>query len=106
MKRPQRGSVSLTDDEVSDQMKFIRKVYSILAVQLSLTTAMICAVQYSESFRDFSINRPGLAISCAVGSIVTMCMIICCFGKKAPCNYSLLFLFTFCESYMVSGLTA
>ena len=35
-----------TEDEVSDQMKFVRKVYSILAIQLTLTAVLIAMVQY------------------------------------------------------------
>lgn len=49
---------------------------------------------------------PGLAIACVIIAIVTMCMIICCLGRKAPINYILLFIFTAAESYMVAGLTA
>ena len=87
-------------------MAFIRKVYAILAIQLVITASAIFAVQYSESARDYATNSPGLAITCCIVSIATMCMIICCFGRKAPLNYILLLLFTGCEAYMVAGLTA
>mmetsp|Transcript_21676 Transcript_21676/g.33380 ORF Transcript_21676/g.33380 Transcript_21676/m.33380 type:complete len:160 (-) Transcript_21676:38-517(-) len=33
-------------------------------------------------------------------------MIICCYGRKAPLNYYLLFGFTACETFMVGTLTA
>lgn len=42
----------------------------------------------------------------AIMAIVTILMIFCCFRKKAPQNYVLLFVFTICESYMVAGITA
>lgn len=51
-------------------------------------------------------NSPGLAITCCFGSVTFMCMIICCFGRKAPLNFILLMLFTACEAYMIAGLTA
>lgn len=40
MKQGARSSW-LNDDEVSDQMAFIRKVYAILAIQLVITAAAI-----------------------------------------------------------------
>lgn len=43
----------MSADEVSDQMKFVRKVYSILACQLSMTTAFIVLVQCSDKVKLF-----------------------------------------------------
>ena len=60
----------------------------------------------NESARHYSIAYPALTIVCCVVAIITMCMIICCLGRKTPHNYILLFIFTVCESYMVAGLTA
>ena len=87
-------------------MNFIRKVYSILACQLSITTAFIILVQTSSATNDFVQANPGLYITCAIFSIVFCIMIVCCFGRTAPVNMVLLFLFTICESYMVGGLTS
>merc|ERR1712046_227244 len=42
----------------------------------------------------------------AIMSIVFLFMIVCCFRKKTPHNYYLLFAFTACETYMVGGLTS
>jgi FtsH-binding integral membrane protein len=47
-----------------------------------------------------------MALACCVFSIITMFMIVCCFGRKAPLNYVLLFIFTACETFMIGGLTA
>lgn len=91
---------------MDDRVKFVRKVYSILACQLSLTSAFIFLVQTSDSTKNFVTRSPGLAIGCCVMSIVLMCAIVCCFGRTAPTNYILLLLFTLCETYMVGGLTA
>lgn len=87
-------------------MKFVRKVYSILACQLTLTTAFIVLVQTSDAVKKFQMRNVGIAIAAAVMAIASMCAIICCFRRKTPHNYILLFVFTACESYMVGGLTA
>jgi hypothetical protein len=46
----------------------------------------------------------GIYIAAIVMSIVLMCAIICCFGRKYPTNLILLGAFTFCEAYMVAGI--
>lgn len=71
-----------------------------------MTAAFILLVQLSKGVKLFMMNSPGIAITCAVLTIVFMFMIICCFRKKHPHNIILLFLFTACESYMIGGLTA
>ena len=94
--------------EVHDRMKFVRKVYSILASQLTMTVLFIVAVQTQHSVRDFfgTSTGMGLYITCAVGSIVTCIMIVCCFGRTTPLNYGLLLAFTVCETVMVGGITS
>ena len=89
-------------------MMFVRKVYSILACQLSLTTAFIVLVQMSSAFLKFMMSSTGLVITivAAVMNIVFLYAIICCFRKKAPLNFYLLLGFTLCESWMVAGFTA
>ena len=86
-------------------MQFVRKVYSILAIQLTFTAAFIALAQMSNGLKDFMQMNIGISIACAIGSIVLMFMIICCFGRSHPTNLILLGLFTFCEAYMVAGIT-
>lgn len=95
----------IAQEEVSDRMKFVRKVYSILALQLSLTASFIAYVQYSDSMKLFMIQNIALTIVACVGSIGLMCAIICCFGRQHPTNLILLGLFTVCEAYMIAGIT-
>ena len=87
-------------------MKFVRKVYSILAVQLSITAGFIYSVHNSQKFLQFVVGNHGLAILACLGAITTMCMIVCCFGRSVPTNYILLLIFTLCESYGIAGVTA
>mmetsp|Transcript_24733 Transcript_24733/g.38508 ORF Transcript_24733/g.38508 Transcript_24733/m.38508 type:complete len:226 (-) Transcript_24733:55-732(-) len=96
----------MTDDELSDQMKFVRKVYSILALQLTITAGLIVAAQTSSDVNRFMITNSAMSITAAFLSLFTCIALVCCFGRKAPHNLILLFLFTLCESYMVAGLTA
>ena len=86
-------------------MGFVRKVYSILAVQLSITTGAIVLVQTSDSAKQYMFSHQGTAFAACFGSIFLVFAIVCCFGRVHPVNLILLLLFTACESYMVSGLT-
>ena len=52
------------------------------------------------------IENTGLSVFCLFGSIFSLFAVICCFGKSYPTNYILLFIFTFCESYMLGGFTS
>mmetsp|Transcript_18939 Transcript_18939/g.32354 ORF Transcript_18939/g.32354 Transcript_18939/m.32354 type:complete len:100 (-) Transcript_18939:325-624(-) len=96
----------MTAEEVNDQMKFVRKVYSILMVQLIITFFFVLAVQTLDPVKDFIEDNPSVGLACAVLSIVTAIAIICCFGRKVPMNYFLLGVFTICETYMVGSLTS
>lgn len=63
-------------------------------------------VQYSEGMRKFASHAIWLQLLAAVGSITTMCMIICCYGRTVPLNFILLTIFTLCEGFMVATITA
>ena len=87
-------------------MKFIRKVYSILAIQLTFTAGCITLVQTSDSAKLWMQENSAIYIAAAVMSIVLMCAILCCFARVHPTNMILLVAFTVCEAYMVAGITA
>lgn len=87
-----------------DQLGFIRKVYGILSVQLTLT-ALICIIPYtSVGARNFMVQNYGIWIFCMVVGFILSCVFACCtsVGRKVPMNYILLFAFTFCEGYLVA----
>mmetsp|Transcript_23630 Transcript_23630/g.44632 ORF Transcript_23630/g.44632 Transcript_23630/m.44632 type:complete len:251 (-) Transcript_23630:88-840(-) len=93
----------ITDVEV--RHGFIRKVYGILGVQMTITT--IIASLITVYGQDLVIRNPALVTSLMVISMVmcigTMCVFICCPDtmKKSPTNYILLLCFTAAESVMV-----
>jgi len=89
-------------------MQFVRKVYSILAVQLTFTAAFIALVQTQLSLREFFFTGAGVMVylACFVGYIVFAIMIFCCYGRVAPLNLYLLAGLTVCLTVMTGGITA
>jgi len=84
---------------------FIRKVYSIVAVQLCLTTAIAGGIL--KLGRDWIPMHPTLVMTLMffslAGSIGTMCVFQCfpATMRRTPTNYLLLLFFTLCEALMV-----
>jgi len=98
---------SLVKDAAREvRMGFVRKVYSILAVQLLLTCVVAAPIISMETnwLQDHSWL---LYVSVAV-TLVTICAISCCRGvaQRYPANYILLFLFTGFEGVMVGFFSA
>ena len=92
------------DGKDEDRMGFIRKVYSILSVQLSLTAASIAVVKLDENL-NLAIQQPlysGIAIGLLIISIIIQIAIFYCrkVSNKVPLNYILLFIFTGCYCFV------
>ena len=92
------------NSEFSDRIGFIRKVYSILSVQLCLTASAITAVKLNDEWND-TMKSPamgGLAIGLLILSVCIECAILCCksVARKTPTNYILLFIFTACQAFV------
>ena len=84
-------------------MAFIRKVYTILSVQLTFTALFTFLVMGAPSMMMPFLTNPLLAAMILPAYIGTICALVCCgFDKKVPTNYILLAIFTFCVSYIVS----
>ncbi|XP_018336110.1 protein lifeguard 1-like isoform X3 [Agrilus planipennis] len=106
------GGAGYEDPEVkgfdfSDQTVrkgFIRKVYSILMVQLSITMAFIAWFLFHKPTKLWVYNHPELFIISLVILFVSMIALACCgeVRRKAPMNFVLLFLFTLAESFMLA----
>lgn len=94
--------------DISVRNGFVRKVFSILAVQLVVTT--VIAGVLSQATIDLKRTNPGflsfLMICSVAASIATMCVFMCCphTMRKYPENYVLLGVFTVAESVLV-GVT-
>ncbi len=70
---------------------------------MALTTLICAFSMYSSGFMSFQQTHPGILIAVFVCSICTMLYILCAkdAARQVPTNYYLLFLFTFCEAYIV-----
>ena len=90
------------------RLGFIRKVYLILSVQLLVTCGAVLLTYNVAAVRDFQNEYFWLYYVCIVVTIVTLYAIGCYkrVARSVPLNYSLLAVFTVCESYVVSALTA
>lgn len=86
------------------QHSYIKKVFAIVAVQFSFSTAMCILASYDRSFAMWCAAPAPFGISCVV-NIMTFITIYCTpLRKKVPMNYILLLLFTVSETIMFSAL--
>eukprot|EP01017_Pseudomicrothorax_dubius_P001028 TRINITY_DN0_c3298_g1_i1.p1 TRINITY_DN0_c3298_g1~~TRINITY_DN0_c3298_g1_i1.p1 ORF type:complete len:244 (-),score=32.96 TRINITY_DN0_c3298_g1_i1:18-749(-) len=90
--------------ELEVRKGFIRKVYSILSVQLIITAVLAVLPFFSDSFRRFQYYNPAIVILAMVLTVIIMYILVCFsnMARTVPTNYILLAVFTFCEAYMVS----
>ncbi|XP_071034899.1 protein lifeguard 1 [Parasteatoda tepidariorum] len=89
--------------EKAIRMAFIRKVYSILMVQLAITVGFICLFIYNESVRNYTAEHSEMIIVAIVMVFVLMIAMACCDNVRRtfPLNFICLFLFTFVESFLL-----
>lgn len=80
----------------------------ILSAQLLLTAGLVSASCFHNGYVNFVKSNVWLIIVAAVISIITMYVLVYVrtAARKVPVNYILLFLFTICEAYLVSSITA
>ena len=84
------------------RLGFIRKVYSILSVQLVFTCCFCLLAMNSPMFASLFIN-PTVLIAAIVGYICSICALACCrMDTKVPINFILLGIFTLCTSTLVA----
>lgn len=83
---------------------FIRKVYSILMVQLLVTLAFITLIFYHKPTQVYIAAHPFLFILAIIAFLISMITLACCgeVRRKAPMNYVLLGVFTVAESFLLS----
>jgi len=92
--------------EFSDKtirLGFIRKVYSILMVQLLVTVGFISLFVYNESAALYARQNPGLFVAALVLTLITIIAMACCESvrRKTPTNFIFLGLFTICEGFLL-----
>ena len=86
---------------------FIVKVYSILMIQILLTTVIVFISCYSDSFNNFLLGNT-LIFFLSTALLFSSLIIFICYEdllRKVPHNYICLFCFTLAESYFIASLT-
>ncbi|KAI3459421.1 hypothetical protein Pfo_016084 [Paulownia fortunei] len=85
---------------------FIRKVYSILCLQLLLTFGVALAMSLTQPVREFLRTSNGLYVMIAI-MVVTLilCIMMHCFSQRHPWNYVLLLLFTIAMACMIGAVS-
>lgn len=85
------------------RMGFIRKVYSILMVQLCITAAGVTLSVQWEGFKQFSTENPAFFFI-AAGLYIVCVILLGCYksiSQKVPLNYTLLLILTISMTYIV-----
>ncbi|XP_073411543.1 protein lifeguard 4 [Dendrobates tinctorius] len=82
------------------RMDFLRKVYTILTVQVLLTAVSAGIFLYSAAVRSFVHDSPGLLLISALGSLGTI-IALTIYRHQHPVNLYLLFGFTLLEAITV-----
>ena len=86
---------------------FIVKVYSILMIQILLTTFIVFISYYSDSFNKFLLGN-SLIFLFSTALLFSTFIIFVCYEdllRKFPHNYICLFCFTLAESYFIASIT-
>lgn len=83
---------------------FIRKVYTILMLQLLITLSMISLFLYHEGTKKWVRVHPEMFWICFAVTLVLIVCMACCTGvrRKAPMNFIFLFLFTIAEGFLLA----
>merc|ERR1712032_1375693 len=92
------GGMGSSFSDKAIRLNFIRKVYSILTVQLIVTMAFI-GFFFIPSVKGFSAAHPGILYAAMAFSIILMLALVCVesIRRKTPHNMIFLGLFTVCE---------
>ncbi|MEQ2165737.1 Protein lifeguard 2 [Goodea atripinnis] len=95
-------------DDTNIRRVFIRKVYSILMIQLLVTVAIVALFTFCDPVKDYIQTNPGWYWASYVVFFVTYVTLSCCSGprRQFPWNLILLAIFTLSLSYMTGMLSS
>lgn len=87
---------------------FIRKVYSILMLQLLVTLGFIATFTYNSSMKEWTRSNPGFFIGVLILTIVLLLAMACCESvrRTSPMNFLCLGLFTVAEGFVLGAATS
>ncbi|RVE57738.1 hypothetical protein OJAV_G00202220 [Oryzias javanicus] len=95
-------------ESTSVRHAFIRKVYLILAAQLSFTFTVVAVFTFVDPVRQFVIRYPGIYWASLAVYFVVYCILICLKEprRRFPWNLLLLGIFTLALSYMAGTISS
>lgn len=86
---------------------FIRRVYTVLAVQILVTVIMTGLSMTSLAYFRFQLQHVGLFYVCMILALAIEIYVFCCEGgRKYPQNIISTVVFTLCEGYVVSFIAS
>lgn len=94
---------SVASASVDIRMGFLRKVYSILSVQIILTTAVSAVFLHNSTVKEFVHGSPALVLVTALGSL-GLIIALAIYRHQHPLNLYLLFGFTLLEASTVATI--
>ncbi|XP_065141815.1 protein lifeguard 2-like [Paramisgurnus dabryanus] len=95
-------------DDQNIRRIFVRKVYTILMLQLSVTIAFVALFVFCEPVKSYIQSNPGWYWASYAVFFVTYLTLSCCRGprRQFPWNMILLVIFTLSLSYMTGMLSS
>ncbi|CAM9297073.1 unnamed protein product [Lampetra planeri] len=95
-------------ESTSVRHAFIRKVYLILAAQLTITFSVVAVFTFVDSVRLFVVKYPGIYWASFVVYFMVYCVLVCCKEprRRFPWNLVLLGIFTIALSYMCGTISS
>ena len=89
-----------------ERLQFIRKVYSILTLQVLLTVLFVLLACFIETYKNFVALHPWVFIVSTISAFVLLCILYCfkSINRQTPYNYLLLTLFTLLKSVSISAV--
>jgi len=94
--------------EISIRHAFIRKVFSLLSICLSIAFGMCLGARLIEPVRTWLVENPWLPAVAAILMLILSLIIICVprASEKVPLNYILLFSYAVMAGFMLAGIGA
>jgi len=92
---PFLGTDPHTFSDVSIRNGFVRKVYSIISLQMLVTASIVLMVISIESLKGFFIQNSWILWLFMIGTLIVMIVLACCesVARKHPINIILLMVF-------------
>lgn len=102
------GNNPMSFDDVRIRHGFIKKVYSIVSLQMLVTTIVVTCFVSIESMKGFFYTNPWILYLFMAGTFVVMIVLACCesVARKHPLNLILLGVFTVLESFLIGAISS